>query len=79
MEKFFYQEAPEKYWDFEALKNPPAFQDDYDESSACDGLRAIIIILFLTLLWLKLLARLNAVSPTAFFSSNNWYARVSPC
>ena len=41
MEKFFYQEAPEKYWDFEALKNPPAFQDDFDEASACDGLRAI--------------------------------------
>ncbi len=41
MEKFFYQDSPEKYWDFETLKNPPAFQDDHDPLSACDGLRSI--------------------------------------
>ena len=43
-----------------------------------DGLRAIMMILFLIQLWLKLLARLKAVSPMAFLSNNNWYALVLP-
>lgn len=35
-------EAPGKYWDFEALKNPPAYKVDDDPESAVPGLQSII-------------------------------------
>ncbi len=38
----FFEENPEKYWDFEKLKNPPHFIEDDDAGSNFAGLRSIV-------------------------------------
>ena len=38
------QESPERYWDFEQLKQPPTFRDAPFEDSQAEGLRAILVM-----------------------------------
>ncbi|MBQ9337137.1 MAG: alpha/beta fold hydrolase [Lentisphaeria bacterium] len=39
----FVREAPEKYWDFEKLKDAPAFRDAPFDDSKAEGLRAVLV------------------------------------